>query len=600
MTQNKLDGQITTRRVPLVASQNKARPAAGKPFLLQVITQWTDIGTFPLFLQFRWNKEGFLASIATKLVYSNAQPRRQEILNNPGSDKKLTEDTVCINPGHWISAMDLVMETRDGVCGPIGITLYLLPEGVVHAGVQDGDKRMFEVGPGFVFTGFKGEATDDAVTRLGLVEGMPAATVQSLSLYTAQSPRTHGSLLKNLWADQCPPKSLLASEMDLGYWCYDVSLNDTKAVCALVFGTTKAELAAIKGISGDALLGGFSVHYTDRDSRMMGPRQRAMKYYTIAGNKGERVIGMTTSVAHLPQMIMLKTNWDRQLLFGSDRSDGTATTPVQIPANGNSFCGFYCSWWYAMNDEKQLTSCAMLSGPTDDVVDQGSAHGKDWLHDQQDRYWDNTVAPLDVLVSGPVYGNNQEQLEVDIGGNNVMTTNPRIAAWLDFGSPLDGVEVWFTHPLSTRPSLARLRQEPRPDNPGPQVADVQFLSIILHRSDGTRSSVGPQEFDDMYRHHEKHEPSCVCKVMYEGSTGRSSGKKLPFKLHYHGEEWQVSDMKIAKLRVWSSVFLEGLQFVAEDGTESPCFGHCYGEATGAIRFGGNQAVSLSILDHLLV
>ena len=174
-----------------------------------------------------------------------------------------------------------------------------------------------------------------------------------------------------------------------------------------------------------------------------------------------------------------------------------------------------------------------------------------------------------------------------------MTSSPLIIAWLDLTKSVDTIEVWYTHPQITHPSHRSRQQHMQSGVPFPQIADVQFISLILHYSDGTTSAIGPQQFDDMYKHPEKHEADCECHVYYEGSRD-PTGKKLPFKLHYHSEDWQVGGRKIALLRVWASIFLAGLQFIADDGSESPYFGHCNGDPSGTIIFGEGHAVGLKI------
>ena len=294
---------------------------------------------------------------------------------------------------------------------------------------------------------------------------------------------------------------------------------------------------------------------------------------------------MTLLLGGMPEVALFKTNRGRWLSFGAG-AQRTPQGPEQTPAQGHSFAGICGVWSYASKGIREMTSCAMLSGPMDEVID-ASPDDAEQLTDEQGRHWDGSAPPLGWKSSGEIYGNNKDSIEADTGGNHIMTTGPDIVTWLDLSKPIDRLEIWYTHPQRTHAPFGQRRQQ---TTPFPQIADVQFISIELHSTNGTSSAVGPQDFDDLYRHPENHEPLCDCNVYYEGSR-TPTGKKLPFKLHYYGEEWQVGGRKMASLRIWASVFLEGLQFVSEDGAESPCFGHCEGEPSGTIEFGDGQAVS---------
>lgn len=126
--------------------------------------------------------------------------------------------------------------------------------------------------------------------------------------------------------------------------------------------------------------------------------------------------------------------------------------------------------------------------------------------------------------------------------------------------------------------------------PQPQAAEVQFVSIILYYGDSTVAAVGPQDFDEIYRNPDSQKESfCHC---IENYTNKGyTGFRLPFKLHYKFEDWVVVG-KISEVRIWSSIYLDGVQFVKKGGHESPPFGNCGGEPTKITIFGPEQAVNL--------
>lgn len=370
-------------------------------------------------------------------------------------------------------------------------------------------------------------------------------------------------------------------------------MNDTIALDiepmeALVFGVTESELSSVVAVSGDVLLGGFAVHYSNSECRSIGPRHHAMKHFSISGDSGERIVGMATGVAHMPQSVVFKTNWGRQCIFGPFKS-GAQGLSNPLVKDRHLFVGVYAGWMY----QEKLTSCAILSGP----IDKTEAFAPDiniWNCDGQGRLWDICSLPADWTASGPIFGNNQDHIEAEVGGNHRISLDPRTVSWLDLSKAVDTIEMWFTHPSPTSPAL-RDTGGYHPDAvfPGPQFMEVQFVSLIFRYSDGTVGAVGPQEFDKSYKHPDDNIPPSECHCLQNCSKEQEALlRSPPSKLHYRGESWHVGGKRVMESRIWSSVFVDGLQFVSTDGESSPIFGQgTAGEPNGSILFGDSAAVS---------
>lgn len=588
-----LAGKIETRSLPACADFGTRHTAKENVFELQAIAQWTDIGKYPLHIESLWNPKGHLASLSTEIQYEGSTTWRQDMINSSALPEGSERQTVTVPPAKWISSITVVIGKCGNCRAVVGLIFTLLPEGTLIVGSMTGEKRLLEVANGNVFVGFQGELAEDLVVRLGISEGKPAEAAPYLASFIAEPKAGNVALLKYLWANEIPPRQLVPTKPHFGYWAADANRSEMVTMDALVIGTTEEELKGVTGISADALSWGFVVHYSDRPSRKVGQRHHAMKHFAISGFEGERVVGMTASSGALLDDVCLMTNWGRQCVFGRAPcstaivlQSGSFETQ-QVPEAGHFFAGFFGSWMYR---ENAMICCAKLSCPMENKTGP-APEPRSWTLDEGGRFLDTHLVPSHWKPSGPMYGNNPENTLADTGGNNKMPTDAGIASILDCSKPIDNIEVWFTHPQRLVIPLNQRRNNP--NLTVAQCAEVQFVSIVLRLSNGSTVAVGPSEFDEMYKHPKVYEPLCNCAVYYEGHPlgPKKLEKKLPFKLHYHGEQWRIGGQKLAALRVWSSVFLDGLQFVACDGHVSPPFGLCEGDPSGVVQFGGWRAVS---------
>lgn len=576
-----LSGKLVCNHMPRVAQIKSEDASQNTPFSFVAITHWADVASYALEINFIWHTKNYLSSLSTSLTYGGGRRRTQQLPHGEVVMRETQQDTITVKEGQWISSVTLtISDCGGGDLGVVGLSINLVPQGSIKVGTTKGDQRLLCLSKGQCFAGFQGEVSKGAISRLGLVGGQPPKSL-SLQSYMGH-PAIDAKLRRYLWKHELPPLQLIANDIKLGYWIHLPSL-DFSPMQALVFGTNQQQLDDMTGISGDNMLWGFEAHYSNHSTKI-GSRHHAMKYFPISGNQGERIVGMSTLKSAMLTSICFKTNWGRQAIFGQPYvARQLSREPDQMPSKGRSFVGFHASWWYPSKGTDQMTSCDMLSGPTDDSASRQTSHG-DWILDEDVRVWDGSKPPSEWVTSGPVYGNNPDNLELDVGGNYKTPTEYQIVSWLDFSKPCKKIEVWLTHPQIT----AKFRERKGPEET-PQAMDVQFVSIVLRYVDGTTSVAGPETFDDMYHHPDGQEPLCDCSVYYEGRNG-SKGKKLPFRLHYHGEEWEINNTRIVGLRIWSSIYVDGLQFVGEDGSESPVLGHCHGEANGVVRFQEGHAV----------
>lgn len=640
-------GTLVSGYMPACADVSTRRTYREHPFELQAITDWMDIGAYSLHIATRWNDNGHLASLRTELHRGDMAPWNQDSAVDPSLQQEGNQQMLVVPRGKWVASITTIIGISGGCRATVGLIFELRPEGKVVVGNTNGDKRVLEVAEGNVFVGLRGEALDDLVVRLGVLEGKPPDSARNVSPFLAEEGAQNIALQRYVWAREIFPPQVMPRRPSFSSLVEDAEKSDLVTMDALLLGTTEEELEALTGISGDALLWGFAAHYSDRPSRKAGQHCHAMKHFAVSGAQGERVVAMDTSGHQLLGSISLKTNWSRQCVFGI-APRGRNSGPEQVPAADHFFAGFFGSWSYLPRGGKpnEMSSCSMLSCPTEREPRSVRQAGKTWALDGEGRFWDGNGPSLfdtrypfayyteecgspnedsdseaaeieaaravyharwrknqaeedprlpiamEWRPSGPIYGNNPDNVQADTGVNHWMPTNAKIASVLDCSKAISKVEVWYTHPQ--RVAVPQYQRRDNPDMIVPQCAEVQFVSVILRLSDGSTTAFGPTEFDEMYKHHEGHEPLCDCWVSYEGEpeSRRQPEKKLPFKLHYHSEEWTVGGQTLAQLWVWSSVFCDGLQFVAANGEESPLFGICDGEPSGVIEFGEGKAVSV--------
>lgn len=599
-SENKLGNDLVLQRLPRIAIPSRShRP---EPFKMLLVSDWSDIGAFPLSIGIAMTREDGprWSYIETCLEYTDRTPRLQS--SSATAEVHGTVQKITVPKGDWIVALQLTFNEIGDEQAVVGVTIIQVSGKRQSIGLNVGSQRLYEVASGNCFVGCHGETNGTFVTSFGIIEGKPpdeqlkvakpdGGTLKDM---VSTSAAASSDILKYIWTEQVPPLQLVPSDVRLGYWIHDFP-KDISPMSVLILGTCEADFNSITAISADVGMGGFAVHRKDRPSEFIGPRHQSMKSLSISGSEGERIVALDITINHMITGIAWRTNWDRQMIIGNihNQTSGYNTTP----AEGYVVGGFFCSWGYKPSQSGEggeTSTCALLSLPKEQQGREEKVHPANqspWVSDDEEHYWDGPSAPASYVTSGPIYGNNAENADLETGGNHRIEAEPHLISWLDCSKTVDRVEIWFTHPQKV------FTKQQRPGE-GTQFrgyqfnhrddADVQFVSVILRFSDGTISSVGPRDFDESFKNPTPDAKSpCTCALYYKTSDGPVD---LPFKLHFHRAQWQVGGQKLKQLRLWTSAYVNGLQFTSESGEPSPVFGKEVGEHAD-ISFGDGAAVS---------
>ncbi|CAH0024723.1 unnamed protein product [Clonostachys rhizophaga] len=456
-----------------------------------------------------------------------------------------------------------IPEGEEGSRKIVGLEFLLGSSTSQLVGSTNGDKRLIHVSKGKIAVGVETfSSPEGGLSRLSLLQ-QPALLARGIDRLSSQgSTPDHVNLeaAKFLWRKQIPPPGVQISEHHAGYWSYAME-KDLSPMEPLIFGTTNAELADITAIAIDVLFGGIEVRYGSRPTRSIGPRNLAMKTLTIDGQGGERVVALNYVVNYIPMGIRIVTNYGRQLVVGqaSRRQEELVQYPPQDSETKQfaHLVGMYGFWSSRETPKSRLEAVGCLF-----AAEMGDQHAPEMpnLASGQSRIWEPS-APSGVEEIGPILGDFsvKESLGINSRTLEVLDRCPTVS-WIDCSRPLLEVRVTLCHSFEEK--------------------QVPLSAITFRYADGAKEEVtiGPevhsqspidiQGIDNDW---------CWCSL-----SGRKAEDELSIHPHYKRHMWELGGKRLQSVRVFLSPIdeevgrgsrLAGIQFIAEDGSESPKWSH---------------------------
>ncbi|RSL67940.1 hypothetical protein CEP54_003013 [Fusarium duplospermum] len=319
-----------------------------------------------------------------------------------------------------------------------------------------------------------------------------------------------------LWKNEVPP-----DEFHLGYRTRAEVPWDEWLMEPLIFGTTDEELSEMTCIAADVQLGGFEIAYKNGTRRGIGPRRHAMKHLSIDGPDGERITFAwveSTGVRFL-------TNRGRQLVIGRLGPNPQAFPSLKLHRSrpcctGHGLAGIFCHWSKAQDLELVEAFSAPLPG-VQEARPSIDSHGS---------YWDPAPPMRRFREASVAYGYrvkyNEETGVVEANSSEVPTVS-----WLDCEGLLESIRATFCHRTKT--------------------SQIPLVALSFRYTDSHVSTVGPSEF------------------AAPDETKQDAG-------YYTHDIWDIQGSQLKTLRLWTdaSQTLTGLQFLAQNGAESPKWGDC--------------------------
>ncbi|RSL93702.1 hypothetical protein CEP52_013091 [Fusarium oligoseptatum] len=290
----------------------------------------------------------------------------------------------------------------------------------------------------------------------------------------------------------------------------------------LIFGTTDEELSEITSIAADVQLGGFEIVYKNGTRRGIGPRRHAMKHLSIDGPGGERIRFAWVESAGAGFL----TNRGRQLVIGR-----LEPTPKPFPwlklhrsrpcCTGHGLTGIFCHW--SKTQDLDFLDAFSASLP-------GVQEARPSI-DSHESYWD-PAPPMRLFREASMAYGCRVKYNEETGVVEANSSEAPIVSWLDCERLLESIQATFCHRTKT--------------------SQIPLVALSFRYADSHVTTVGPSEF---------YAPS---------STEQDVG------LHYTHNAWDVQGSQLKSLRLWTdaSQTLTGLQFLAQNGAESPRWGDC--------------------------
>lgn len=292
------------------------------PLSICLLPQSSLVQRADIFLELFWTSEGYLRGIKSTIADKEAVfgPAKLEPLSKKTQEginiDTTTRNKLIIDHGDHIQALELTLapfnfqepHRRTGITG---ITIHKTNSQPESVGNLRGNKRLLPLSLSGRLYGFQGESANGIISRFGLIE--------CASHLDNQSHATRADLpqvTKMLWKDSLPsPESTRAWEYKSGYWKPSVSF-DMVPMEPLIFRTSDLELSQVTGFCVARSFKGFQVRYSDRTIKRIGRSHENLKVFLIDGGAGERIVGMTVIVTHLPSFLRVVTNFSRQSVFG--------------------------------------------------------------------------------------------------------------------------------------------------------------------------------------------------------------------------------------------------------------------------------------------
>ncbi|CAH0055733.1 unnamed protein product [Clonostachys solani] len=448
----------------------------------------------------------------------------------------------------------------------VGLEFLLGSSTSQQIGSIDGDRRLIHVSKDHFAVGIETfSSPEGGLSRISLIQ-QPAFLARGIDRFSSRGStpdRVNLEATKYLWRKQIPPPGLQVSEHQTGYWTFAME-KDLSPMEPLVFGTTDAELADITAISVDVLFGGIEVRYGNRPSRSIGPRNLAMKSLTIDGQGGERVVALNYVVTYIPMGIRIVTNYGRQLVVG--QAGRRPTEQVQYPPQDPEtkqfahLAGMY-GWWSSRDTPKsrlEAVGClfaAELGGKHQGVNEMPE------LASGQSPIWEPS-APSSVRETGPVLGDFFVKETLGINSRTLeVLDHCTTVSWIDCSRPLLEVRVTLCHSFREK--------------------QVPVSAITFKYADGANEelTIGPEIHPQspIDTQGEADNGWCWCFL-----SGRNTQDELGAHPHYQHHVWELGGKRLQSVRAILSPIdeadgrgsrLAGIQFIAEDGSESPKWSH---------------------------
>ena len=147
-------------------------------------------------------------------------------------------------------------------------------------------------------------------------------------------------------------------------------------------------------------------------------------------------------------------------------------------------------------------------------------------------------------------------------------------SWIDLSKPVEVVNLTVCHPLDISYS--------NEDESTMIRSLAQFKGLSVTFTNGQGSSVGASALHSPS--HYQNPKRCFCQYEHR-KKGRDDEWPFGISPHHHLHSWKVNGQFFKTLRIWKSIYVDGLQFVAEDGSASPVWGICEVDANAEIKFG---------------
>jgi hypothetical protein len=174
-------------------------------------------------------------------------------------------------------------------------------------------------------------------------------------------------------------------------------------------------------------------------------------------------------------------------------------------------------------------------------------------------WWEPSELPSRLKPTGPVIGARKTR-RGPLSPETKVPGDCRVRNWLECTRPLISIRTTLCHSTN--------------------LPEIPLVGLTFTYGDdaGGQESIGPDEFPSMSDNTEgvNGHPCCWC------SLGFKVDEELAARPHYIHDTWSLNKQRLAALRIWLCPAREGLgsgssvaaiQLVAEDGAESPKYGH---------------------------
>ncbi|KAL3441809.1 hypothetical protein BJX65DRAFT_287970 [Aspergillus insuetus] len=539
-----------------------------------------------------WSNEGALSGFGFRFITIPEREGEGEEEETIGSREHFAKrDEVKISSTDWIRGF--VVTSRSDPTLPysgrkvVGLEVLSISGKSFQLGQSPGagDLRLIHVEGNNLLAGLLAQWSPQAGVILGLSllqvspfvpESLPRAMELAQNQRYTQEVDTE--ITSRLWRGTLPPPWLSLSTEKFGYWTSDLKL-DLAPMEHLLFGWDDAELSAITEFAGDVHFGAFEIRYSDKPPKSIGPRPLTMKSLSIDGAGGERIVAVAVVVAHITTGVRVVTNYNRQLVLGSCRPNGSGET-VYASSEEKTLSGIYCHWTDRESPKARLECLAGMfstplgvniappelpppTGPQDtNATNPGHAH-----------WWEPAPPPATWAATGPIHG-SFETPSHPVRRSTAYPSPSANTTWLDCTSrPVRRISLNYAHPAHHFP--------------------FSVISLVFEYMDGSIGSVGPTRLSAP-TDNEGHDGKSWCWCHLDAGNSKYKAERVKTPHHYSGEKWVIEGgAMLSACRLWvdggsdgagGGGPLRGLQFVSVTAEESPRWGACDGSATAVIQF----------------